>query len=361
MIRRFSAALIGLALCLPDLCGSAGRRAHERRPRVTVVDSYTDARRHDTSSGTVTNHTSARRSSDHRDRDCGKWRHRRQPRRRARSSTTWRRTRPASFSIDPRAAERRGQHGAHSVTAAGSITGTKPTGGIHVGAGEPSSATPARISLTNDSRAARLDGRPVVRRSVGRAPTSERRRSRATTSSVGSLRVRRIAIDFDADGTARSSTGIAARTTGAGRSARRWNNYFGDLGTLTRASSTEIAFLADEGITLGCGNSNFCPSAGVTRASDGSLPRSCASRSRMSRGPDRRLHRPDGVSRRMPSRHAINVLARQRHYRRLRDDARLRVLAELHREARRDVEVHRDRLRAGADPCRAGPDTFTDD
>lgn len=43
-----------------------------------------------------------------------------------------------------------------------------------------------------------------------------------------------------------------------------WNNYFSDLGVTNFTGS--IAWMADEGITTGCGDAIFCPKAGVTRA-----------------------------------------------------------------------------------------------
>ena len=56
---------------------------------------------------------------------------------------------------------------------------------------------------------------------------------------------------------------MVARST-SGPFFTSWNNFFSDLGLTNFAD--EIAFLADEGITTGCGNGNFCPAGNVTRA-----------------------------------------------------------------------------------------------
>jgi hypothetical protein len=69
-------------------------------------------------------------------------------------------------------------------------------------------------------------------------------------------------VTFDANSSGEAVAAIIAKTT-SGAYVTSWNNYFGDLGA--SGFMNEIAWMADEGITLGCGNANFCPKANVTR------------------------------------------------------------------------------------------------
>ena len=70
-------------------------------------------------------------------------------------------------------------------------------------------------------------------------------------------------IDFDPDSVGDSVRGLIA-TTNAGTFYTSWNNYFGDL--VTSNFEDAIAWMAEEGITSGCGNASFCPKSSVTRA-----------------------------------------------------------------------------------------------
>ena len=71
-------------------------------------------------------------------------------------------------------------------------------------------------------------------------------------------------IPFDPDSNSTGVTGLIAKTT-LGDFLTSWNNYFSDLGTSSFAE--EIAFMADEGITTGCGSlTRFCPKDNVSRA-----------------------------------------------------------------------------------------------
>ena len=58
---------------------------------------------------------------------------------------------------------------------------------------------------------------------------------------------------------------LVAQTT-SGSYLTSWNNYFGDLGNSSDTFIEAIVWLADQGITLGCGSANFCPQSPVTRA-----------------------------------------------------------------------------------------------
>jgi hypothetical protein len=69
-------------------------------------------------------------------------------------------------------------------------------------------------------------------------------------------------IDFDPDSVGESVRGLIA-TTNAGTFYTSWNNYFGDL--VTSSFADAIAWMAEEGITAGCGNASFCPKSSVTR------------------------------------------------------------------------------------------------
>lgn len=255
MIRRFSAALIGLALCIP-IFAVAPVAAHTNGGlAVTLVDSYTDAEgTHVT--GVVTNHTSSRRSPI---TVTAVWE----------MGTTDVSQSGAAFinNLAPHASTSFHLLETESVvgntglvvTAAGSITGTKPTAGIHIGLSDIT-GDQASVALTNDS-AGTLAGVVVSARRSGGTNDGA---AQSAPLAIGSLATVVFTIDFDADSDGAILDTISARST-SGTLGVTWNNYFGDLG-LTNFTN-EIAFLADEGITLGCGNSNFCPAQSVTRES----------------------------------------------------------------------------------------------
>jgi hypothetical protein len=71
-------------------------------------------------------------------------------------------------------------------------------------------------------------------------------------------------ITFDADAPAGTGARVVAETTGDPYMTS-WNNFFTDAHPL-HYGRTEIIYLADEGITLGCGGERFCPHRLVTRA-----------------------------------------------------------------------------------------------
>ncbi len=71
-------------------------------------------------------------------------------------------------------------------------------------------------------------------------------------------------IAFDAERSGEVEYLIAQTTSGDFLTS--WNNYFGDLGNSSEIAADAIAWMADQGITTGCGNASFCPKDPVTRA-----------------------------------------------------------------------------------------------
>jgi len=70
-------------------------------------------------------------------------------------------------------------------------------------------------------------------------------------------------IEFDEASSGDTVVNLIAKTHGTWF-LTSWNNYFSDLGTTLFTDS--IAWMADEGITTGCGLARFCPHDGVSRA-----------------------------------------------------------------------------------------------
>ena len=132
MIRRFSAALIGLALCFPVFSGA---RSPRTAPTPFVVSTH-DEQANDTLVGTVTNHMTSRRANVTVTAtwETGDRRRRRTPP--SSRSPTWLRTpRPASI-LDPDADVSALGAPTVTVTATGTITGAKPTGALQVEPGD---------------------------------------------------------------------------------------------------------------------------------------------------------------------------------------------------------------------------------
>lgn len=251
MIRRFSAALIGLALCLPVLAAPVAADG----PVGFVVD-------HDVLAGgnivgTVTNHTSGRRSNivvtatyENGTVDVTQTAvalvsnlapHNKTP-----------------FLLDP--GPTADGLVLNSVTATGDITGAKPTGGLHVEActlvGDVCTG-----SITNDGAANAVN----VQVFATRGDTTDARAS-ATLASLAPATPTNYIITFAAGSTGAPGNFIAKTGIGAPVFYTSWNNYFSDLDATSESFVDEIAWMADEGITTGCGPAIFCPKSGVNRA-----------------------------------------------------------------------------------------------
>jgi hypothetical protein len=84
----------------------------------------------------------------------------------------------------------------------------------------------------------------------------------ASISSIPAFASAAYTIEFD-DFYGDSVGSLSAESGGGTYVHTSWNNWFNDLGTSNFAE--EIAFLADEGITFGCGVLRFCPKSPVTR------------------------------------------------------------------------------------------------
>ncbi|HEX2767528.1 MAG TPA: S-layer homology domain-containing protein [Candidatus Limnocylindria bacterium] len=248
MIRRFGAVLIGLALTLPLSLSAV--TAHTTAGVTVDYDVVGD-----TIVGTVTNHTSTRLAGID-------------------VTATWDETPdPDVTATGPVLVTNLAPHAASpfelavpdeadgltltSVTAAGTVSGTKPIGGLDLAGsltGDTYNGTIHNESASNGTNivvyAVRSDG-------TGFEDAAE---SAPVTVNAG-VSGAAFTINFDAAGD--GTTVYLIAKTSAGAFLTSWNNFFGDLGKT--AFKSEIEFLADEGITLGCGNANFCPTSNVTR------------------------------------------------------------------------------------------------
>ena len=254
MFRRISVALVGLALCMP-IFAAAPVLAHTNGGLSVTFDTWTDAAGTHVA-GKVTNHTSARRAPVS---ITATW----DMKVDFQASATAFTSNLAPHATSPfhvmTATDVSSATGL-TVVASGSITGTKPTKGIHIGAVNLVGDT-ATVNVTNDGGVDLLGVRVSAYRSGG--ANDDAAQSAAATLGASAVD-QAFTITFDDDSEGGAVGAVIATTTSGATFGVSWNNYFGDLGTTN--FTTEIAFLADEGITLGCGNSNFCPTAGVTRA-----------------------------------------------------------------------------------------------
>jgi hypothetical protein len=256
MIRRFGAALIGLALCLPIF--SVPVVAHGDRPFGFNAEVLADG----TIVGTVTNHTTQRRLGV---TVTGKW---------------WdfegnpmyqsvvipitnlapHATSP--FLLDP-------DFDASGMTAtffaSAPTTAPKPAGALYVQGGTFTGDSYSG-TVRNDGTGAATDVVVYAARALeqpwGLQPTDAA--ASATIASIAPGASAPYTIDFDAASTGDRVLGLIAQTT-AGPYFTSWNNYFGDLGATNLNFVDDIAYLAGNGITTGCSATNFCPKSAVTR------------------------------------------------------------------------------------------------
>lgn len=255
MIRRFSAALIGLALCLPVFAAPVA--AHG--PTGFTVDATVLA--NDTIVGTVTNHTSSRRSSivvtatyDTVDPDHTETAAVLVTNLAPHNSTPFVLVPEDDVSTMP----------APTLSATGTITGVKPTGGLHV---EPGSFTDNVYtgSITNDGAADAVNVQVFAARMDGSSYTDAA--GSAIIASLAPAASTPFVITFDPTSTGTTTSTLIAKTgVGAPVFYTSWNNYFSDLNNTSEGFVDEIGWMADEGITTGCGAAIFCPKSNVTRA-----------------------------------------------------------------------------------------------
>jgi hypothetical protein len=254
MIRRFSAALIGLALCLPVFAAPVA--AHGTIP--FTVDATVLA--NDTIVGTVTNHTSSRRSSivvtatyDTVDPNHTETADVLVTNLAPHSSAPFILVPEADVSAMP----------APTLSATGTITGTKPTGGLHVEEGVFADNVYTG-SITNDGAADAVNVQVFAARMNGSSYTDAA--GSAVIASLAPAATTDFVITFDPTSTGTTTSTLIAKTgTGAPVFYTSWNNYFGDLVNTSESFVDEIAWMADEGITSGCGAAIYCPKGKVTR------------------------------------------------------------------------------------------------
>lgn len=148
-----------------------------------------------------------------------------------------------------------------SLVAAGTVTTAKPVGGLLVTAGDFTGADTYEGTITNHGDVAATNVVVHANRADDGLITGAG--SSATIPTIAPDATVGFTIAFDPSGSGQAITNLVARTT-SGAFLTSWNNYFGDLGS--SLFTEEIAWLAEQGITNGCGAAVYCPKSTVTRA-----------------------------------------------------------------------------------------------
>lgn len=255
MIRRLGAALIGLALVLPLAVTSVA--AHntggwEIRFATYDVGAVTHV------VGIVTNHSSARWSN-------------------VTVTATW--TAPASTETGAASVRFLAPHssspfhlveddvdvtGSPTFGVTSSVSSVVPAGGLQINENEPTGTTTitATGTVKNESSVAAGD---VVVYGVLRT-ISGVIIDTATSASLGTVNAGATSGVYTltfSHGTGGATVDTYAQSTSGTPYLTQWTNYFGDL--VTSNFTEEIAYLADNAITLGCGTAIFCPKSSVSR------------------------------------------------------------------------------------------------
>lgn len=258
MKRRLGAILIGLALTIPALA-VAPVSAHVSAGWAIEWGSLLNGEG-ETVNGFITNHLSSRRTDIE---VTATWK----------DGTTVMATVTEPAMIDTLAAHATSPFHIHKpqpVEAAWTLTvavsssasgGSTPVGGLSVQPGSFTGQATYEGSITNDGS--------VVATGV---QVYGYRRDTVITDAAASNIIDFIdpgetvtyTIEFDVTRTGQVEYLVAQTTSGGFLTS--WNNYFGDLGNSSDTFVEAIVWMADQGITTGCGNANFCPKAAVTRA-----------------------------------------------------------------------------------------------
>jgi hypothetical protein len=258
MIRRLSAALIGLALPLPVfvLATPAPVAAHSAGGFSLVWGTSTTAE--GTSlNGMITSHFSSRRTSI---QITATWR----------DGTTVMATETAGAMVTNLAPHASSPFEMFedtdlepgwtlTMTVTSALTGVKPAGGLTVELGEFTDADTYEGTVTNHGSTAALD--VVVYGNRWDVVYLDAQASE-TIASIPAGGSATYTINFSPDSNGDAVLGLIAKTN-VGTFYTSWNNYFGDLATSNFTDA--IAWMAEEGITTGCGDANFCPKSSVTR------------------------------------------------------------------------------------------------
>jgi hypothetical protein len=149
-----------------------------------------------------------------------------------------------------------------TVTASSSSSGVLPTGGLYVEGALNDIVGVDTITGTVENDGSAAANNVVVYAVRANGTVELDAGASATITSIGAGGSAPFTITLDRDIAGGEVVLLTARTT-TGSYYTSWNNYFGDLGT--SVARTEIEYLAHAGITIGCGNANYCPSASVTR------------------------------------------------------------------------------------------------
>lgn len=256
MIRRLGTALMGLALTLPL---TALPVAAHTTGGLTVVFATYDVGTVTHVVGTVTNHTGSRV------RDVT-------------VTATWTAA-PASVESGLASVSFLAPHssspfhlveddldvtGAPTVAATSATTALLPSGGLQINEVAPTGTTTIVATGTVKNEATVTANAVVVygvlRDGSGTILDTD------TSASVGNVAAGATSAGYTLtfeNGTGGVTVDTYAQSTTGTAYLTHWTNYFSDLGT--SSFTNEIAFLADEGITLGCSQAKFCPAGVVTR------------------------------------------------------------------------------------------------
>ena len=148
-----------------------------------------------------------------------------------------------------------------SISVASDATSAAPAGGLSVQPGEFVSGSVYEGQITNDGSVVAHDVQVY----------GYRRETNVTDAAGGDIIAaidpgQTVTYSITFDDTRPGDVEYLVAQTTSGDYLTSWNNYFGDLGNTSDEFVDAIAWMADEGITNGCGHASFCPKSLVTRA-----------------------------------------------------------------------------------------------
>jgi hypothetical protein len=148
-----------------------------------------------------------------------------------------------------------------TLVAGASTTSFRPVGALLVEPGEFTGENTYEGTITNQGTVTAQNVAVYANRLDGAAWTGASPSEVIPSLAPGASTTYEIVFDDTSQGD--TVLNLIAKTN-AGPFLTSWNNYFSDLGTSLFFGS--IAWMGEQGITTGCGNANFCPKDGVSRA-----------------------------------------------------------------------------------------------
>ena len=266
MVRRLSSALLGLALTLPVLA-VAPAAAHTTNTLVVVHTTYTEGPNTHVI-GTVENHFHRRRSNI---KITMTW---------AQGSVVTLSVTPTTFLTNLAPHAKTPFHAtvltadtlpsdSMSVVASSVYAENAPIGALDVDSAVITDGAPDTVTGTviNDGSSNAVDVKVYALVFDGATLLDA-----GTSNTIGTLLPGGVGgsytINLTRDVSADDELYMVARTTGSFGTTNlftSWNNFFGDL--VLSSFTAEIAWMADQGITTGCGDgTSFCPKDDVSRA-----------------------------------------------------------------------------------------------